>query len=142
MLVATTCKYMYLAPFSRPQAPIVCVMRRARPRRRAVGDQRRAGAVQILQIFDRGLRRFGRDLLAQNGPCLLRPGGGRDQREVGQQIVADKPAADGGGIGVAAVIEAAAHEQHRIGHDLHDGLGSYLAGFVLASALAAAPVRK
>ncbi len=28
----------------------------------------------------------------------------------------------------AAVIEAAAHEQHRIGHDLHDGLGSYLGG--------------
>ena len=28
----------------------------------------------------------------------------------------------------AAVVEASAHEQHRIGHDLHDGLGSYLGG--------------
>jgi len=27
-----------------------------------------------------------------------------------------------------AVVEASAHEQHRIGHDLHDGLGSYLGG--------------
>lgn len=28
----------------------------------------------------------------------------------------------------AAVIEVSTHEQHRIGHDLHDGLGSYLGG--------------
>jgi len=35
----------------------------------------------------------------------------------------------------AAVIEAAAHEQHRIGHDLHDGVGSYLGGVAFKAKL-------